>query len=131
LRLDGLPVPESGVDDPASYAAVQLFLERARRQVRGFDESPATLAAVARLCRLLDGLPLGIELAARWVGHYTCDEIAAEVPADLDFLALHGGDAPERHRSMRAALDYSWTMLREPERQTLARLSVFRGTFDP
>src|SRR5262249_62181358 len=92
--------------------------------------SPA-LGGGARLARLLDGLPLALELAARWVGHYTCDEIAAEIAADLDFLAIHGRDAPERHRSMRAALDYSWTMLREPERQTLARLSVFRGTFDP
>lgn len=130
LRLDGLPVPEHGAGDPAGFAAVQLFLERARRQVRDFDESPSGLAAVARLCRMLDGLPLGIELAARWAGHYSCDEIAAEIEADLDFLSVQSGDLPERQRSLRAAFDYSWRLLAPAERLALARLSVFGGAFD-
>ncbi|HJZ46201.1 MAG TPA: hypothetical protein VKE41_03510, partial [Roseiflexaceae bacterium] len=129
VRLEGLPVPAAGAANPADYAGVQFFLAQAQRHAPDLGAS-ADLAAVARLCRLLDGLPLALELAARWVGHYTCDEIAAEIAADLDFLAIHGRDAPERHRSMRAALDYSWTMLREVERQALARLSVFGGAFD-
>jgi WD40 repeat protein/predicted ATPase/DNA-binding SARP family transcriptional activator len=130
VRLEGLPVPEAGADEPGSYAGMQLFLKRARRHVPDFGRIPADMAAAGRLCRLLDGLPLGIELAAHWVGHYTCDEIAAEIQADLDFLALHGRDTSERHHSLRPVFDYSWGMLREPERQTLSRLAVFRGTFD-
>jgi predicted ATPase/DNA-binding SARP family transcriptional activator len=130
VRLEGLPVPAAGADEPARYAGVQLFLQRAQRHVPDFGRIPADLASVARLCQLLSGLPLGIELAARWVGHYTCDEIATEIQADLDFLAIHGRDAADRHHSLRAAFDYSWAMLREGERQALARLSVFRGTFD-
>jgi predicted ATPase/DNA-binding SARP family transcriptional activator len=130
LRLEGLPVPERGGDEPIRYAGVQLFLERAQHRSPDLGRDLSDLDAVARLCRLLSGLPLGIELAARWVGHYTCDEIATEIQNDLDFLAIHGRDAPERHRSMRAALDYSWAMLPEGERQALARLSVFRGAFD-
>lgn len=130
LRLEGLPVPEADAEEPWHYAGVQLFLERAQRRMPERGHERDDLAAVVRLCRLLDGLPLGLELAARWVGHYSPDEIASEIVADLDFLARHGGDVPDRHRSMGAALGYSWAMLREPERQALARLSVFRGAFD-
>lgn len=130
MRLEGLPLPEPSANDPASYAAVQLFLERARRQTRDFDDSPAALAAIVRLCRLLDGLPLGIELAARWVSHYTYDEIAQEIQADLNFLSVDSADIPERQRGLRAVFDYSWRLLVPAERQTLARLSVFRGSFD-
>jgi WD40 repeat protein/predicted ATPase/DNA-binding SARP family transcriptional activator/uncharacterized protein YjbI with pentapeptide repeats len=130
VRLEGLPVPERGDADPARYAGVRLFLERAQSQAPGLGREADDLAAVARLCRMLGGLPLAIELAARWVGHYTCDEIATQLQADLDFLVAHGPDTSERHHSMRAVFDYSWSMLREPERQALARLSVFGATFD-
>lgn len=130
LRLEGLLVPDHGTDDPASYPAVRLFLERARRHMRGFDQTRASLEAVVRLCSLLDGLPLGIELAARWVGHYTCEEIAAEIQADLDFLSTQSPDVPERQRSLRAVFDYSWRLLAPAERLAVAQLSVFRGVFD-
>ena len=130
VRLDGLPVPPAGVNDPADYAGVQLFLAQAQRHVPSFGRDSTELGAVVRLCRLLDGLPLGIELAARWVGHYTCDEIAGEIQADLDFLAVHAGDSSGRHHSLRAAFTYSWAMLRDSERQALARLAIFRGSFD-
>jgi predicted ATPase/DNA-binding SARP family transcriptional activator len=130
VRLEGLPVPEAGADDPAGYAGVHLFLAQAQRHVPDFGHDPADLAAAVRLCRLLSGLPLGIELAARWVGHYTCDEIATEIQADLDFLAVQGGAAPDRQRSLQAAFAYSWAMLRDVERQALARLAIFRGSFD-
>ena len=130
LRLGGLPVPEAGAADPASYPGVRLFLERAARHTPGWGQDAAEVAAVARLCRLLDGLPLGIELAAHWVGHYTPDEIAAAIQTDLDFLAARTRDVPDRHRSLRAVFDYTWNLLTAVEQQGLAHLSVFRGTFD-
>ncbi|MBK9715132.1 MAG: hypothetical protein IPO81_28165 [Kouleothrix sp.] len=93
VRLEGLPVPLPGAGDPASYPGVQLFVERASRHAPGWGEAMAG-DAVARLCRMLDGLPLAIELAAHWVGHYTPDEIVEAIQADLDFLAARTRDIP-------------------------------------
>jgi predicted ATPase/DNA-binding SARP family transcriptional activator len=129
VRLEGLPVPLPGANDPASYPGVQLFVERASRHAPGWSAATAG-DAVARLCRLLDGLPLAIELAAHWVGHYTPDEIVEAIQADLDFLAARTRDIPDRHRSLRAVFDYAWRSLNAAEQQALMRTSVFRGSFD-
>jgi predicted ATPase/DNA-binding SARP family transcriptional activator len=129
VRLEGLPVPPPGANDPASYPGVQLFVERASRHAPGWGEA-TTGDAVARLCRLLDGLPLAIELAAHWVGHYTPDEIVEAIQADLDFLAARTRDIPDRHRSLRAVFDYAWRSLNAAEQQALMQASVFRGSFD-
>ncbi|MBK9713306.1 MAG: hypothetical protein IPO81_18625 [Kouleothrix sp.] len=125
----GLPVPLPGAGDPASYPGVQLFVERASRHAPGWGEAMAG-DAVARLCRMLDGLPLAIELAAHWVGHYTPDEIVEAIQADLDFLAARTRDIPDRHRSLRAVFDYAWRSLNPAEQQSLMRTSVFHGSFD-
>jgi tetratricopeptide (TPR) repeat protein len=77
----------------------------------------------------LEGLPLGIELAACWTRLLTCEAIADEIGRSLDFLAATARDLPARHRSMRAVFDHSWALLDDTERQVLARLSVFRGGF--
>lgn len=130
IRLGGLPVPDAGATDPAAWASVQLFVERANRQALIAWADPAALRGTARLVRLLDGLPLAIELAAGWVGHYSPDEIAAEIAADPDFLAAHSRAVPDRHRSLRAAFDYSWRLLGPAEQHDFRRLAVFRGGFD-
>lgn len=130
LRLDGLPVPADDSADLARAPGVQLFLERAARHAPAWALDASELAGVARLCRLLGGLPLGIELAARWAGHYTPDEIVAAVQHDLDFLADRAGDRPDRHRSLRAVFQYTWRLLEAETRAGLARLAVFRGSFD-
>jgi predicted ATPase len=82
---------------------------------------------VARICQLVDGLPLGIELAAAWAHVLSCREIADQIERNLDFLAVSRCDVPERHRSMRAVFDHSWHLLSEDERRVLSRLSLFRG----
>jgi predicted ATPase/DNA-binding SARP family transcriptional activator len=130
LRLGGLAVPANDVADPGAHAAVRLFLDRARRRAPGWGESPAELAGALRLCRLLDGLPLGIELAGSWVEHYSADEIADALQSDLDFLAARTRDVPDRHRSLRAVFEYTWHLLTQSEQRALARLSVFHGSFD-
>src|SRR5262249_36607995 len=109
--------------------AVRLFLERAAQHTPSWGQDRAD-GAVARLCRLLDGLPLALELAAHWVGHYTPDEIVEAIQVDIDFLAARTRDLPDRHRSLRAVFDYAWRLLNAAEQQALARLSVFRGSFD-
>jgi len=130
LALEGLPVPADDGAEATGHAAVQLFLARARRQVRGFGADQASLAGVVRLCRLVEGLPLAIELAAHWVGEYSPDELASAISTDLALLELRDRHAPDRHRSMRAVFDHSWGLLAADERRALARLAVFAGGFD-
>jgi DNA-binding SARP family transcriptional activator/predicted ATPase len=129
LPLEGLPLP-AGAAGAARTAAIQLFLERAGRRLGATADDPATLAGITRLCRVLEGLPLGIELAAHWVDHFTCDEIAAAIQADPAFLEVRDRHRPDRHSSLRAVFDYSWNLLNASERRVLARLTVFLGTFD-
>jgi predicted ATPase/class 3 adenylate cyclase len=130
MELDGLAVPAR---EPArgieSVSAVALFLQRARQVQRDFSLSRADYSSVIRICRLVEGLPLGIELAASWVRVLPCAEIAQELGRNLDFLAATARDLPARHRSLRAAFDHSWNLLNQVERRALRRLSVFRGGF--
>ncbi len=130
FEVPGLPTPPpDGATDLAGYSAVALFVERARRVKTDFYLTPEDQAAVARLCRLLQGLPLGIELAAAWVRVLSCTEIVREIEASLDFLTSSARDVPERHRSLRAVFDHSWQLLSRDEQQALQQLSVFRGGF--
>lgn len=134
LELRGLPYPARSNrltvngHPITDYAAVQLFTSRAQRLWADF-----TLAgqetAVARLCQLVDGLPLALELAATWIRTLSLPEIVAEIERGLDFLAAAVRDLPDRHRSLRAVFDTSWQMLRQPEQRAVQQLSVFRGGF--
>ncbi|MFL5733370.1 MAG: BTAD domain-containing putative transcriptional regulator, partial [Chloroflexia bacterium] len=114
----------------ASYTAIQLYIERARRVQRGFSLSPATAPGVASICRLVGGLPLAIVLAAARTGQFPTAEIAVSIQRNLDFLATSFRDMPQQHRSLRAVFDYSWSLLAEDERQVFLKASVFRGGFD-
>src|SRR5438552_17118822 len=75
-------------------------------------------------------MPLGIELAASWISVLSCAEIADEIEGNIDFLATSMRDVPERHRSLRAALDQSWRLLTDEQRSAFSRLSALRGSFD-
>lgn len=131
VPLDGLRVPEG--DQPAQgtegYGAVALFVQRAARVQPGFTLTPEVWPAVLRICRLVQGLPLGLELAAALVRLMPCAEIAAEIAHSLDVLTSTARDVPDRHRSLRAAFTYSWRTLAPEEQATFARLAVFRGGF--
>jgi predicted ATPase/DNA-binding SARP family transcriptional activator len=131
LELEGLKVPKE-TDVPAEVDAcdaVALFVQYARRVYPAFEPTRADLAHVGHICRLVGGMPLGILLAAAWVDALPPSEIAAEIEQGLGFLQADWHDAPERHRSMRAAFEPSWRLLTEDERRIFARLSVFRGGF--
>src|SRR5262249_25886464 len=87
-------------------------------------------SAVVSICQAVEGMPLGIELAASWLRVLPCDQIAQQIRRSLDFLATPLRNVAERHRSMRMMLDHSWRLLSESEQRVLSQLSVFRGGFD-
>jgi predicted ATPase/DNA-binding SARP family transcriptional activator len=130
FEVGGLAFPETEQTERSDeYAAVALFIQRARRASPGFASNEADLAAIAQLCRLVEGMPLAIELAATWLRVLSPAEIAEEIEASLDFLSASVRDLPERHRSMRVVFDQTWQRLSAREREVLSQLSVFRGGF--
>ncbi len=127
--LEGLKWPVEEEVEVEHYEAVQLFIQGAQRARPDFALSTKDRPAVVCICRLVEGMPLGIELASSWVRVLSCGEIAQEIERGLDFLSSAWRDLPDRHRSLRAVFDSSWVFLSEEERRALARLSVFRGGF--
>jgi predicted ATPase/DNA-binding SARP family transcriptional activator len=131
LSLEGLAFPKKDMsrEKALSYDGVRLFVERAKRVFSSFILTDEALPPVLRICRLVQGFPLGIELAAAWVKLMPCQEIAEEIQKNLDFLESTSRNAVERHRSIRATFEYSWKLLSIREQETLRKLSVFRGGF--
>ncbi|NUO02992.1 MAG: hypothetical protein HUU01_20475, partial [Saprospiraceae bacterium] len=128
-RVQGLSFPKDASPDTnfESYSAMRLFLERACRAEAGFNLSEADLPHVIRLCQLVDGMPLALELAAPWVRSITCREIVQEIERSLDFLTTSLRNTPARHRSIKAVLEQTWQRLPETEKALLCKLSVFQG----
>lgn len=128
LPLEGLALPEGDADSPA----MRLLLQALRRVNPSLRLGPAELEAARRVCRAVEGLPLGLELAAAWAKVLSLGEIAEEIEKNLGFLRSPEGDEarPERHRSLRAVFESSWQLLHPEEQRVLARLAVFRGGFD-
>jgi len=130
FEVQGLPIPpECPADRLGTYSAVTLFLQCAQRVRPGFSLTPDECPPVVHICRMVEGMPLGIELAAAWVRVLSCGEIAQEIQRNLDFLTTSARDVPERHRSLQATMDHSWNLLSPEERHGLSRLSIFRGSF--
>jgi predicted ATPase/transcriptional regulator with XRE-family HTH domain len=130
FEIRGLPVPPSDqAEEFEAYGSVALFLQSARRVQIDFEVRDDERPWVVQICQMLEGMPLGIELAAGWVNLLSCQEIKEEIEVDLGFLTSTFRDIPERHHSLWAVFDHSWNLLTPIERQTLCRLSVFRGGF--
>lgn len=129
--LEGLAYPEGERpgEDLREFPAVRMFLQAAKRSDARFDPSQEELESIGGVCRLLQGLPLGIELAASWSRTMTCPAIAEEIARGLGFLSAKKTLAPRRHRSLRAAFEGSWALLDHPGRAAFRALSVFRGGF--
>ena len=142
LRIDGEtlcpvsplpvpPVPQPQTAQPApvvaSYGAARLFRDRAAAVRPDFELDEASSAAVARICRSLDGMPLAIELAAVWLRTLTPAQLAERL--DDRFALLTGGSriALPRHRTLRAVVDWSWDLLSDAEQVLARRLAVFLG----
>lgn len=130
LPLGGLVTPaDAGQAAAADDQALRLFALRAARRQPGFTLDAANRPAITRICRLLDGLPLAIELAAAWAYQLSVEQIAAALAVGIDLLAADMPDLPPRHRSIRAIIAQTWAQLSDDEQHTLSRLSVFRGGF--
>jgi predicted ATPase/DNA-binding CsgD family transcriptional regulator len=110
--------------------AVRLFLERARSRRHSFAMSTANAGTVAEICRRLDRLPLAIELAAARIGAISSEEILERLDARFALLSDGARTAADRHRTLRATVEWSYALLEPDEQQLFAQLAVFRGGFD-
>ncbi len=130
-RVPPLSVPTTldplSLADLARHEALQLFAERASAARTGFALGSENAEAVARLCLTLDGMPLAIELAAARVRALSVEQIASRLDDRFRLLASGDRTAPARQQTLRAAVDWSYELLSEPEQILLRRLSVFAG----
>jgi len=130
FELQGLPVPEAlDLSNQETNSAVLLFSQRARQARQGFSLGEEDADALVQILKLVDGLPLAIELAAAWVPVMTIVEIAQELERNIDLLATTRQDVPDQHRSIKTVFDHSWKLLTDEEQLVLMRLSVFSGGF--
>jgi len=132
FEVEGMILPRvnSDVEHLLAYPATKLFLQSAHRVAPDFEIDDENCADVVQVIRLVQGLPLGIELAAAWIEMLPVEEIVSEIENSLDFLETDLRDVPERHRSIRAVFEYSWNLMTEAEQDVFLKLSVFRGGFE-
>ena len=128
FTLAGLPTPADG-DEIGQSASVRLFVDRAYRSDKAFSLSADNADDVAELCRLLEGVPLHLEIAAARVSSLTVRELISHIRADASLPGEGPRDAPDRHRTFDAVFDQSWKLLTPESQQALAKLSVTRGGF--
>lgn len=124
----GLAYPEEGEADGRDHAAVRLFVQRAKQSHAGFSIASHG-EAVAGLCALVEGLPLGLELAAGWMGSVTPADLLDSLKARAGALETRHANRAERHRTLGAVVAYSWDRLTEEPRQVLAGIAGLAGTF--
>ncbi|GAB2934451.1 BTAD domain-containing putative transcriptional regulator [Streptomyces heilongjiangensis] len=123
------PPENASAGEVPEYDAVRLFVDRARGFRPDFDPAGGDMLSIARICRALDGIPLSLELAAAWIRSLSLGEIDTRLADRFDFLVMGPRTAAARQRTLRAAADWSYRLLDEPEQVLFRRLSVFRGGF--
>ncbi|MBO2438231.1 winged helix-turn-helix domain-containing protein [Actinomadura nitritigenes] len=121
------PPPSASPEDALARPAVRLFADRAAAVAPGFAVTGANVAAVVRICRALDGVPLAIELAAARMRALTPAQVAARLDDRFRLLGAGSRTALPRHRTLRAVVEWSWDLLDEPERALCRRLAAFPG----
>ncbi|MCU0612051.1 MAG: tetratricopeptide repeat protein [Candidatus Eisenbacteria bacterium] len=129
-EVQGMPYPDR-VDDPAfeEFDAPRLFLDAGRRSDRSLELGPKEREALLRICRLTEGLPLALELSASWVRTLGLVAVAEHLESGPFAVDHRLRDVPERHRSLGAVLDYSYSLLTPAEQKALRALSIFKGGF--
>jgi predicted ATPase/DNA-binding SARP family transcriptional activator len=137
FRVEGLETPEerAPLSKPEmdsvtlTFSALKLFEQSAVRVQPSFAITRENYEPVVQICRMVQGMPLAIEMAASWLEIFSPEEIRVEISRSLDFLQSNLRDLPGRQRSLRAVFDSSWTLLDRQTRPVLKALSVFRAGF--
>jgi predicted ATPase/DNA-binding SARP family transcriptional activator len=138
LEIDGMAFPTRLTDAAITpdainnYGALALFSQTARHVSPEFslEADPAMLADAVRICQLVEGMPLGIELAAAHLRFMSCHDVAQQIETNLDFLSTNLHNVPERHRSIRLLFMQSVERLSEAEQTAFMKLAVFRSGSD-
>lgn len=127
-----VPSPEAvpSPDALTQYDAVNLFVDRAGAVLPGFNLRSQDCAAIARLCRALDGIPLAIELATVWLRALSLAQIEERLSERYRLLTVSPRNAPTRQRTLQALIDWSYDLCSQPEQQLWAQASAFSGSFD-
>ena len=130
FHLGGMDFPEwETPEDALQYAAVKLFVNSAKRAKPDFELSTDNMDFVARICKLVQGMPLGIVLSGAWLEMLSPQEIASELEQSMDILSDEVGELPARQQSIRVVMAYAWEMMNEAEQAVFMALSVFKGGF--
>ena len=130
IHTPGRQVPQDVTTALRAYSpAVRLFVDRSAAVDPGLTYAGNDLEDIAEICRRLDGLPLAIELAAGWAGLLPPRQLLFALTETMDVLNAADSDRPARQRTLRATMDWSYSLLDEPARRVLRGLSVFRGGF--
>ncbi len=124
-----IPEKAGDLNNLSQYAAVELFVQRAQAVKPNFSVTQANASAIAEICYRLDGLPLAIELAAARIRLLTPQELLIRMENRFDLLNNGPRDLPERQRTLRDAIDWSYGLLSDPEKKLFRRLSIFAGSW--
>jgi predicted ATPase/DNA-binding SARP family transcriptional activator len=125
-EVEGLAVEMAG---DAEAPALALFQHHVRRLNLNLGQGPGDRSKMLEICEAVEGLPLGLELAAVQLRQFTLEQVVKRLKDALDQVNQPAIDVPERHRSLWTSLDYSWDLLTSTEQELLARLSLFHGGF--
>lgn len=132
IEVRGLPCPaEQETENLEKYSAVQLFIRNGRSVLPSFAPSNPEKKQIARICRTMEGMPLGIELSSAWVKKMSIQEIEDKINANRGLVASEMPFLPARHQSLRAVFEYSWALLNDAQKKALRAASVFKGGFTP
>ncbi len=129
IEVGGLAYPATRDEATGAFPAIALFEEQARRLDADYRVSAENLPHLVQLCRLVDGLPLALELAASWTRSLPLPTIVSEVERGIDILSTQLRDLPARHRSIRAMIETTWQQLSDDERTAYRKLAIFRDGF--
>ena len=132
IRLEGLSYPKSQqpLYTVQTYDSINFFVHWIQRRDPNFELTEQNMQAVAELCRVFEGVPLAIRLAAVWCELLSVDELLHEIRENASMLQANFSDIPEKHRSMRALFDSIWAQLSPTEQQAFMRLAIFEGGFN-
>lgn len=129
FEVEGLALTETAVATNSPSPAAQLFIHCAQRGHHKFTPTATDLEAISAICRLVEGMPLALELAAAWVPGLSCGAIATALAGNMDLLTASWHNALPRQRSIQATCAHSWTLLQPQEKRAFAQMALFRGSF--